>query len=98
MEDSDIVQILMGDRYDKLRLNHLDMCNNSGMVEKCWKILADNVLSKSCKTLASSGSLNAHLPVIVKVIYITDAYENRIKELKAKMKEGFLKFKLYLFS
>lgn len=40
---------LMGDRYDRLRLNRLSTEHNSALNEKIIKSLVDNVISQSCK-------------------------------------------------
>lgn len=47
----------MGDRYDQLRINHIDIGNNEDIVEKGMKVLADNLFSKSIKTINLDGSL-----------------------------------------
>ena len=48
----------MGDRYDQLRVNHIDIGNNEEIVERCMKILADNLIAKSLKTIDFAGSMN----------------------------------------
>jgi len=39
----------MGDRYDRLRLNSLDISNNQEILEKAFKVFADKLLTTSCK-------------------------------------------------
>ena len=48
----------MGDRYDKLRINHIDIDNNDGFTDKCLEVLADNLIAVSLKTIKSRGSIN----------------------------------------
>lgn len=48
----------MGDRYDQLRVNHIDIGNNEAIHERCIKILAENLMTKSLKTIDLNGSMN----------------------------------------
>jgi hypothetical protein len=75
----------MGDRYDKLRLNHLDMGNNQGILEKGMLTLADNLICKSLKTIGWKGSMSQHLPVLVKMFYIIEAAKVEIKLIKERI-------------
>lgn len=45
------------------------------MQESGLQILADNVISKSLKTINLAGTMGQHLPVLVKIIYIIDAFK-----------------------
>jgi len=45
-EDPDIVQALMGNRYDQLRLNCLDWGNNDSFPEDVVGQIAENLISK----------------------------------------------------
>ena len=62
----------MGDRYDKLRLNHLDFSENKSLLELSLKTLAQNLFSNSLKTVNFENSFDQHLPVLVKILYISD--------------------------
>jgi hypothetical protein len=75
----------MGDRYDKLRLNHFDMGNNQGILEKGMLTLADNLICKSLKTIDWKGSMGQHLPVLVKMYYIIEAAKAEIKLIKERI-------------
>jgi hypothetical protein len=48
----------MGTRYGRLRLNHIDIGNNSVIVERCLKVLADGLIGNSLKTIDVEGSMN----------------------------------------
>lgn len=39
----------MGDRYDQLRINVLDISDNQSIIEKAFKVLTDNIITSSCK-------------------------------------------------
>ena len=41
----------MGDRYGKLRINHIDIGNNREFPDKCFEVLADNLIAVSLKTI-----------------------------------------------
>ena len=66
----------MGNRYGKLRINHIDIGNNEELSEKCFEVLADNLMAVSLKTINFDGSMNGHLQVIVKIINITKAFDS----------------------
>jgi hypothetical protein len=57
LENIDIMQTLMGDRYEKFRTVDLDWSNNADWSEKSVKLLADNILSNSIKRMVFQGSL-----------------------------------------
>jgi hypothetical protein len=78
----------MGDRYDQLRLNHIDIGANEDMVERCIMVLADHLIARSLKTIDVEGSMGQHLPVLVKIMYITEAFIVEQKRLSQIMKRG----------
>lgn len=47
INNSSTVQLLMGNRYDTLKLNELDISNNADILEKTFKLLSDNIF-KTC--------------------------------------------------
>lgn len=48
----------MGDRYDQLRLNHIDI-GCSEMSEECFKILSDQLISFSIKTINTVNCMDS---------------------------------------
>ena len=56
MEFGYVMQALTGDRYDKLRLNKIDLSENNKMLEKTWKIFVDGIMT-SCKEVNITGTL-----------------------------------------
>lgn len=72
----------MGDRYDRLRINHLDIGDNEHISTKSMKILAYNLIAKSLKTVNLNGSMNLHTDSFQKIICLTEGFMNEIKNLK----------------
>lgn len=64
----------MGDRYDKIRINHIDIADNNDISELSVKVLADNLLSKSLKTINFGETMNKGKNLEEKMSYIADAF------------------------
>jgi hypothetical protein len=56
LEDPGIMQSLIGDRYDSLRLNSINWSDNPSYTEKSVKVLTDNILV-NCHSFVFNGSL-----------------------------------------
>ena len=50
--------------------------------------IADNLIAKSLKTINFHGSLNNHMEVLDKIVYITEAFINQIELFKKIMKKS----------
>jgi len=53
---------------------------------------ANQLMVKSLKTININGSFGQHLPVLVKVFYINEAYKNEAVLLKKEMEHCKLSF------
>lgn len=67
MEFGYVMQALTGDRYDKLRLNKIDLSENNKMLEKTWKIFVDGIMT-SCKEVNITGTLPQELATLNKFL------------------------------
>ena len=62
---------MIGDRYDRLRINHLDISDNEDIFEKAFQLLADEIFLE-CK------SININYQFWIKLL------KNKITSLKFK--------------
>ncbi|CAD8095982.1 unnamed protein product [Paramecium primaurelia] len=86
IHNSQTIELLMGNRYDNLKLRELDISDNKEMLEKTFKALSDNIF-KSCKIITFTGSLPQQLSTLFKMFVLTEAFADKTKESKQLYRE-----------
>ncbi|CAD8178052.1 unnamed protein product [Paramecium octaurelia] len=85
------IQQLIGDRYDRLRINHLDISDNSDIFEKAFQLLADDIFLE-CKTFNLNNSLTENNSTLYKLSILIQAFErqNNLFEAQEKSQKSSL--------
>ncbi|CAD8086825.1 unnamed protein product [Paramecium primaurelia] len=81
LDYSTIVTSLVGDRYDKLRVNVFDISKNSSILEKTFGILANEILLH-CQEIIFDSVLIQQLSTLYKLSFLAEAVKNRTDYLK----------------
>jgi hypothetical protein len=58
LRDLEVVKALMGDRYDKLRINQIDISHNQHISADGIKVFAENIITRSLKNIIWEGSFD----------------------------------------
>ncbi|CAD8121707.1 unnamed protein product [Paramecium sonneborni] len=86
IHNSQTVELLMGNRYDNLKLRELDISDNKDILEKTFKALSDNIF-KQCKIISFTGSMPQQLSTLFKLFVFTEAFADKTKESKQLYRE-----------
>ncbi|CAK60705.1 unnamed protein product (macronuclear) [Paramecium tetraurelia] len=86
IHNSQTIELLMGNRYDNLKLREFDISDNKDMLEKTFKALSDNIF-KFCKIITFTGSMPQQLSTLFKMFVLTEAFADKTKESKQIYRE-----------
>ncbi|CAD8110606.1 unnamed protein product [Paramecium sonneborni] len=79
---------LIGDRYNRFRVNNIDISANSNIFEKAFQLLADNIFLE-CKSINLNDSLTENNSTLYKLSVLTQAYEKQNEEFQLqKLKDN----------
>ncbi|CAD8173660.1 unnamed protein product [Paramecium octaurelia] len=90
LDYSTTISSLVGDRYDKLRVNLFDISQNNSMLEKTFGILSNEIFLH-CKEVVFDGVLTQQLSTLYKLSFLAEAVKLRTDYLKEEsIKRGKL--------
>ncbi|CAD8097375.1 unnamed protein product [Paramecium sonneborni] len=87
LDYSTIVKSLVGDRYDKLRVNIFDISKNSSILEKTFEILANEIFLY-CKEIIFEAVFIQQLSTLYKLSVLAEAVKNRTDQLRELSKKS----------
>ncbi|CAK88506.1 unnamed protein product (macronuclear) [Paramecium tetraurelia] len=81
LDYSTTVSSLVGDRYDKLRVNLFDIQSNNQILEKTFGILSNEIFLH-CKEVVLDGVLTQQLSTLYKLSFLAEAVKTRTDYLQ----------------